>query len=514
MLRRITRISSIILFLSVAVSATARDFFQPINPPRTFQVMAHRGAMKQAPENTQSSIECAIGSGFEWVEVDVRLTKDHKHVIVHNENVDGVTNGTGLIQDLTLDEVKILDAGSWFAPRFSGEHLLTLKECFDLSRKRINLYLDCKQVDPALLAKEIMDAKMEDQVVAYDDPKNLRIIREVSKGKVAIMAKWHPNFGKEEWLSQVHPDVVEINADEITPEICRWFHEQNVNVQAQVLGKADKPEVWDAMLAAGVDWLQTDCSEDIIVQQFRKNHPKCPVEISHHRGANYYAPENTLPAYEKSILLGADYVEFDIQPSKDGQYFVMHDQKLDRTTSGRGPVNKMDAVDLTPLDAGAWFGKPFLKTRIPTLDETLKCLVGRTKLYVDAKDIPADVLNQKLKACKAIEQSVVYQSPEYLRKLHDINPAIHGLCPLKEAGQIDTLNDTVHPYAFDVDWDILSKELIEKCHALGIKVFSDALGKHERIEEYQHAIEWGIDLIQTDYPLRVIRAIELLSKPE
>jgi glycerophosphoryl diester phosphodiesterase len=64
----------------------------------------------------------------------------------------------------------------------------------------------------------------------------------------------------------------------------------------------------------------------------------------------------------------------------------------------------------------------------------------------------------------------------------------------------------------DAAWKILSQEVIAQCHQAGILVFSDALGAHERIEDYQQAMDWGIDLIQTDYPLRVLRAIELRGK--
>ena len=66
-------------------------------------------------------------------------------------------------------------------------------------------------------------------------------------------------------------------------------------------------------------------------------------------------------------------------------------------------------------------------------------------------------------------------------------PEARGLCPLGKANQIDTLADTVKPYGFDVDWSILSKELIDHCHARNIKVFSDALGLHETIENYRLA---------------------------
>jgi glycerophosphoryl diester phosphodiesterase len=80
---------------------------------------------------------------------------------------------------------------------------------------------------------------------------------------------------------------------------------------------------------------------------------------------------------------------------------------------------------------------------------------------------------------------------------------------LGKAGDLDGLLASVQPYAVDVDWRILSKALIDRCHAAGIKVFSDALGENEQIGEYSKAMDWGIDLIQTDHPLRVMRAIEL-----
>jgi len=67
------------------------------------------------------------------------------------------------------------------------------------------------------------------------------------------------------------------------------------------------------------------------------------------------------------------------------------------------------------------------------------------------------------------------------------------------------------PYAVDANWKILSKDLIARCHAANIRVFSDALGVHETVEHYRQAIDWGIDVIQTDYPLRVLRAIELTA---
>ena len=85
--------------------------------------------------------------------------------------------------------------------------------------------------------------------------------------------------------------------------------------------------------------------------------------------------------------------------------------------------------------------------------------------------------------------------------------------PLRDPSKLDEIADQVQPFAFDTNWNVLSKELIDRCHARGIKVFSDALGAHETVAHYQRAIRDGIDVIQTDHPLRVLRAIELQGTP-
>ena len=85
--------------------------------------------------------------------------------------------------------------------------------------------------------------------------------------------------------------------------------------------------------------------------------------------------------------------------------------------------------------------------------------------------------------------------------------------PLGNPSQLDALAERVRPYAVDARWTILSKPLIDRCHSLGIKVSSDAIGANESVERYQKAIRDGLDLIQTDHPLRVLRALELLEHP-
>ena len=244
--------------------AAAFDFFEPVQPLRPFQVMAHRGAKDQAPENTAPALERCIDDRIEWAEVDVRLTKDGAHIIFHDGEVDGKTDGTGTVRDLTLAEVKAHDACSLFDPQFAGQRILTLTECLALCRNRINLYLDCKDIDPVLLVKEVLDAGMERQVVAFDALEVLATIQQRSGDRIAIMPKWHPEFGTEAWVAKWRPDAVEINVDEVTPGVCAWFHEKGIKVQAKVLGDDDLPEVWVRARKAGVDWFQTDRAAEVI----------------------------------------------------------------------------------------------------------------------------------------------------------------------------------------------------------------------------------------------------------
>jgi glycerophosphoryl diester phosphodiesterase len=103
---------------------------------------------------------------------------------------------------------------------------------------------------------------------------------------------------------------------------------------------------------------------------------------------------------------------------------------------------------------------------------------------------------------------VVYQSADYLRKLKRLEPRARVLPPLKDPARLGELAD-LEPYGVDASWGILSKELIDRCHARGIRVFSDALGWHEGVRDYSQVIDWGVDVIQTDHPARVLRAIEL-----
>lgn len=108
-------------------------------------------------------------------------------------------------------------------------------------------------------------------------------------------------------------------------------------------------------------------------------------KIFAHRGASAYVPENTLPAFEKAVDIGADGVELDIHLSRDGRLVVIHDEMLDRTTNGHGFVKDFTLAELKKLDASKTMtNSGFCNLRIPTLGEVYE-LLADTELLVNVE---------------------------------------------------------------------------------------------------------------------------------
>lgn len=118
---------------------------QHINKKQTI-VIAHRGASADAPENTMAAIKKAMAMGVDMVEIDVQLTKDKQVVLMHDLTVDRTTNGKGRVRDLRFDEIRKLDAGSWFSSDFKGEKVPTLEEVIETINGKCKLLIEVKRV--------------------------------------------------------------------------------------------------------------------------------------------------------------------------------------------------------------------------------------------------------------------------------------------------------------------------------------------------------------------------------
>ncbi|WP_409377624.1 glycerophosphodiester phosphodiesterase [Gracilimonas aurantiaca] len=109
-----------------------------------FIIIGHRGASAYAPENTMSAFRMAAEMGAEMIELDIVLSKDGVPVVIHDETLDRTTNAKGLVSDYTLEELKMLDAGSWFSDEFKGEAIPTLEEVLEWAKGRVSVNIEVK----------------------------------------------------------------------------------------------------------------------------------------------------------------------------------------------------------------------------------------------------------------------------------------------------------------------------------------------------------------------------------
>jgi glycerophosphoryl diester phosphodiesterase len=157
-----------------------------------------------------------------------------------------------------------------------------------------------------------------------------------------------------------------------------------------------------------------------------------PLKIGH-RGAAGYCPENTIASFKKALELGADYLELDIQMTKDGELVVIHDTTVNRTTNGKGRVKDLTLREIQSLDAGSWFHSNFAGEKIPALSEVFDEFAGKIgfllelkkpSLYPQMEERTADELKKRNLAFG--DKQIIVQSfdCDSLKRFHQLIPSI------------------------------------------------------------------------------------------
>ena len=182
------------------------------------KLVGHRGALAVAPENTMASFERAWRDGADLVELDVRLSADDQVVVLHDATVDRTTDGSGLITELTVAELKRLDAGAWFDARFGGERIPTLVEVLAWAKWRVGLLLELKfdpfgSHDPTLVPAVLSDVSatgVEDQValISFQTRALVQVKALAPQMPVGPMPPSEGILRSVAWLSRRFPTLV------------------------------------------------------------------------------------------------------------------------------------------------------------------------------------------------------------------------------------------------------------------------------------------------------------------
>jgi glycerophosphoryl diester phosphodiesterase len=152
----------------------------------------------------------------------------------------------------------------------------------------------------------------------------------------------------------------------------------------------------------------------------RRQHGRPPLVVAH-RGASGLAPENTLAAFRLALEQHAPAVECDVHLSADYVPVVIHDGRVDRTTSGSGAVASLTAAQIQMLDAGAWFGRQTAGERVPRLEEVLALCAGRARVFVELKPGSGPTLAERalnnVERVPQVETAVISFDPDLVREV-------------------------------------------------------------------------------------------------
>jgi len=233
------------------------------------------------------------------------------------------------------------------------------------------------------------------------------------------------------------------------------------------------------------------------------------IAVIAHRGEHRAHPENTLPAFQAAIDAGADFFELDVRTTADGHLVLMHDAKVDRTTTGKGAVREMTLDQIRALDAGVKFAPQFAGVKVPSFDDALQLAHGKIGVYVDSKDIaPADLV-AALEKSDMLDHVVIYGGAGFLKNLHTLRPALRVMPEANNAATLEKLLAELLPrvVAFDArDFNDDAIALAKKAH---VDIYVDRLGNVDQESGWQDAVDRGATGIQTDHPAELVRYLRL-----
>ena len=235
-----------------------------------------------------------------------------------------------------------------------------------------------------------------------------------------------------------------------------------------------------------------------------------------HRGLSADAPENTLYAFSDAISVGADFIELDVQQTRDGVLVVMHDSNLKRTTGVNKDIWDMDYADIQNLDAGSWFDPAYANARIPTLEETLQFVDKRAKLNIEIKPTKhgSDTLEQDVAELITRYQYtdacyVTSFSYGSLKKVKEANPEIRtGYLMSVAYGQFYSLK---YADAFSLNKVFVTSQVVNAAHQQGKQIFAWTVNS---MSEVRSLCNLHVDSIITDDPVMVQNVISRDSTGE
>jgi glycerophosphoryl diester phosphodiesterase len=262
---RHSRVSFILIYLSF-VQAPGAVVAQTYHSQLI--VIAHRGDHTEAPENTLKAFEDAIATGVDYVEVDVRASRDGELVVMHDATLDRMTQASGNVKDYTWRELQQLFVVDKERPALGKHRIPSLAQVLEICKGKIGIYLDFKEGDIAKSWQLILTRKMEGHVVVYiNQPEQLSVWK--SRSPVPPLMVSLPDSVKDPRTYQnfqrvANAQIIDGSYRDYTPELVRAINQQGQSVWVDVQQKGEDAALWTKVFALGVQGMQTDHPRELL----------------------------------------------------------------------------------------------------------------------------------------------------------------------------------------------------------------------------------------------------------
>lgn len=251
------------LFACSLFIATGQQVIAPLPISKNgFVVIAHRGSHLIKPENTLAAIDDAVKAGADYVEIDLRTTKDGHLVLCHNETVDATTNGKGAVRDLSWEALSKLVAVSKDEKEY---HIPEFKDVLKICRDRINIYLDFKEADVAETYRQIVAEGMEKHTVVYLNKADQYTAWRKTAPAMPLMSSLPASVRTRDdllaLLEKMHLEVLDNVTDSAMLAATR---ENGIHVWLDVQSADENPAKWNEAMRKGIQGVQTDHPEALV----------------------------------------------------------------------------------------------------------------------------------------------------------------------------------------------------------------------------------------------------------
>jgi glycerophosphoryl diester phosphodiesterase len=236
--------------------------------------IAHRGASGYAPENTFAAFRRAIAMGAGFIETDLQLSRDARFVAIHDATVNRTTNGQGTVHDMTLADLRRLDAGSWFGSEFAGERIPTLEEILEFAKKHdVVFYLEMKPSgswggEHALISALRESGEVARIVVISFDPEILASVRKIEPTLMTGLLFEGQIGNPLEKALEIGARQIAVRGDLVTPRLLKDARERDLQV---VCWTVNHPAHMRLLAEAGVDGIISDYPDRLLELARRKD---------------------------------------------------------------------------------------------------------------------------------------------------------------------------------------------------------------------------------------------------